>query len=67
MLELEWQNMLHSQRNRVYRERERFEMARSIAAILRENGGNYDDDVSAITTPTSNTAQASQNGNRNIH
>ena len=41
----EWQNLSQAQRNRVYRERERIETARTVAAMLREDA----DDVSALT------------------
>ena len=44
----EWQSMSHSQRNRVFRERDRMETARTVAAILREEGPQ-NDDVSTIT------------------
>jgi hypothetical protein len=40
--------MSHSQRNRVFRERDRMETARTVAAILREEG-SQNDDVSTIT------------------
>jgi hypothetical protein len=44
----EWQSMSHLQRNWVFRERDRMETARTVAAILREEG-SQNDDVSTIT------------------
>jgi hypothetical protein len=41
----EWQNLSQAQRNRVYREREIIETARTVAAMLREDA----DDISALT------------------
>ncbi len=48
----EWQNLSQAEKNRIFRARERLEMARTVAAMLRdENGGQ--DDLSALTGPES--------------
>jgi len=47
----EWQNLSQQQKNRIYRERERLETARTVAALLREEN----DDTSTITGRVINT------------
>jgi len=46
----EWLSMTQAQRNRVYRERERLETARAVAAVMRDElTNNANDDLSTIT------------------
>jgi len=46
---LDWQNLTAAQRRQVYRERERFAMARTVASLLRETDGSNLNDMSAMT------------------
>jgi len=57
-------NLSHSQRNQIYRECERLETARTVAAQLREDH-NEPDNASGITAPTSNTQATQSNGANN--
>jgi hypothetical protein len=55
--------MSYSERNRVMRERERVQTARTVASMLH---GDYDedhaDDISTITTPTANASHSQAQG-----
>ena len=46
---MDWQNLTAAQRRQVYRERERFAMARTVASLLRETDGSNLNDMSAMT------------------
>jgi len=52
----EWQNLTAAQKRQIYRERECFETARTVTALLRDNEQNGADDVSALTTGVMNPA-----------
>jgi len=61
----EWQNMPCNQRNQIIREGERMATARAVASMLRDeygSGGNADD-ISTITTPTTNAGSQASTGN----
>lgn len=51
----EWQSLSQQQKNKIYRERERLETARTVAALLREES----DDISTITGRVINAQAAS--------
>jgi hypothetical protein len=54
----EWQNLSYSQKQEVYRQRERLATAQTVAALLNEQNQNQaNDEVSTITTPTINNVQ----------
>ncbi len=57
----EWQNLSTAERSRIYRERDRLETARTIAAVIREQQHDtaIHDDISTITTTVNNSG----NGN----
>jgi hypothetical protein len=56
----EWQNLSQPERNRIYHAHNRLETARTVAAMLREQNDNRNDDISMITPSVQNLGAINQ-------
>jgi len=56
----EWQNLSQPERNRIYCARNRLETARTMAAMIREQNDNGNDDISTLTPSVQNLGAINQ-------